>query len=107
MQITSDPSAASTYRDTTPAPYSEAWWASLAAEDLHDVVKRGFAAGDLFYAAVAETKRREEKVAEIDRLGTATQTKARRRIKRLGVVGLIGAAIVILIVAATVVTAVF
>ena len=107
MQVTSDPGAATAFRDTTPAPYSEAWWARLSAEDLHQLVERGFAGGDLFYAAVAETKRREEKAAEFDRLGAAAEAEARRQKKRLGVIGLIGATIIVLIVSVTVVTAIF
>ena len=107
MQITKDPGAVAAFADSSPAPYSEAWWERVSAEELHQLVERGFAGGDLFYAAVAETKRREEKVAELGRFEAAAEAEARRHKKRLGVIGLIGAAIVVLIVSATIVAAVF
>jgi len=47
-----------------PAPESEEWWASLSGEELHNILKRGLAAGDLFFAATAEAKRREREVEE-------------------------------------------
>ena len=47
-----------------PVPESQEWWASLSGDELHDILKRGLAAGDLFFAATAEAKRREREIAE-------------------------------------------
>ena len=58
-------------------PYSELWWASLTAEELHGYVARGFAAGDVFYAAVAETNRREWEIEERARAAAAAEAEER------------------------------
>ena len=38
-------------------PYSADWWEIRTAEELRDIIKRGFAGGEAFNGAVAETER--------------------------------------------------
>lgn len=42
-----------------PAQHSPEWWASLTGEELQNILKRGLVAGDIFFEASAEAKRRE------------------------------------------------
>ena len=38
--------------------FTAAWWERRSAEELRDIIKRGFAGGDAFQGAVAEAERR-------------------------------------------------
>ena len=44
--------------DEAVEPYSAAWWELRTAEELRDIINRGFSGGGAFQAAVAETERR-------------------------------------------------
>ena len=77
-------------------PYSVVWWGSRTAEELRDIINRGFAGGQQFRAAVAEAERRASE--ETKRLRTVAAAEALRRTKRKQI--LWGAAISLLIIAA-------
>ena len=61
-------------------PYSVAWWESRTAEDLRDIINRGFAGGQVFQAANAEIERRARQ--ETRRLRDLAEATARARRKR-------------------------
>lgn len=48
-------------QDSPSAPdrHSPEWWASLTGDELQNILKRGLIAGDIFFEASAEAKRRE------------------------------------------------
>ena len=50
--------------DAPVEPYSVAWWESRTAEELRDIINRGFAGGEIFKAANAEIERRDLAAAE-------------------------------------------
>lgn len=74
-------------------PYSVAWWESRTAEELRDIINRGFAGGQAFQAAVAEAERRSRE--ETKRLRALAALQAERRNKRnriiMGIVGAVAA----------------
>ena len=107
MQIISDPGAVATPCSPSPPAYSEAWWAKLSAEDLHDLVMRGFAAGEIFDAAVAETKRREDRAAKLVRDAAAADAESRRQRKLITAAGLAGVAIIVIAISAAILLTVF
>ena len=77
-------------------PYSVVWWGSRTAEELRDIINRGFAGGQQFRAAVVEAERRASE--ETRRLRAVAAAEALRRSKRKQI--LWGAAISLLIIAA-------
>ena len=67
--------------DVEPSvPYSVAWWESRTAEELRDIINRGFAGGQEFTGAVAEVERRAR--AETRRLRDLAAAEALARKKR-------------------------
>ena len=73
--------------------FSAAWWEMRTAEELRDVIKRGFAGGDAFQGAVAETERRAREATSRLRQEAAAQAAVRkRRIKILAVGALVSVA---------------
>ena len=60
--------------------YSVEWWQSRSAEDLRDIIKRGFSGGAEFSGAVAESERRASEAMR--RLRDAASVERRQR-KRL------------------------
>jgi hypothetical protein len=73
-------------------PYSVAWWESRTAEDLRDIINRGFAGGPVFKAANAEIERRAR--AETRRLREQAATEALARQNRKKVIWGIAASVV-------------
>ena len=45
--------------------YSVAWWQSRTPEELRDIINRGFAGGDAFGGALAESERRVREAARL------------------------------------------
>ena len=73
-------------------PYSVTWWESRTAEDLRDIINRGFAGGQLFHAANAEIERRARE--ETRRLRDLAAAQAVSRRKRMEIIwGLAGSAL--------------
>jgi hypothetical protein len=66
--------------------FSAAWWQRRSAEELRDIIKRGFAGGDAFQGAVAETERRARDVTQRLRESAAVEAEARRK-RRLAILG--------------------
>ena len=61
-------------------PYSVAWWESRTAEDLRDIINRGFAGGQVFKAAYAEIERRaREETRRLREQATAAALARRKR----------------------------
>ena len=60
-------------------PYSVAWWESRTAEELRDIIKRGFAGGQVFQAANAEIERRAREETRRLRDQAAAAALARRK----------------------------
>ena len=61
-------------------PYSVAWWESRTAEDLRDIINRGFAGGQVFKAANAEIERRAgEETRRLREQATAAALARRKR----------------------------
>ena len=60
-------------------PYSVAWWQSRTAEQLRDIINRGFAGGQEFPAAVAEIERRAREETRRLREQNAAEALRRRR----------------------------
>ena len=69
-----------TARRESLEPFSVAWWESRTAEQLRDIINRGFAGGPEFPGAVAEIERRARE--ETRRLRELAATEALRRKKR-------------------------
>ena len=67
--------------DEAIEPYSAAWWECRTAEELRDIIKRGFSGGFAFQAAVAETERRAR--METRRLRELAAREAALRRKRI------------------------
>lgn len=69
--------------DTSAEPYSAEWWQQRTAEELRDIIKRGFAGGEAFQGAVSETERRaREETRRLRDLAAVAADRARTR-KRL------------------------
>jgi hypothetical protein len=77
-------------------PYSVAWWESRTAEELRDIINRGFAGGQVFKAANAEIERRARE--ETRRLRDQATAEALARRKRNEMIWGVGASILALIV---------
>jgi hypothetical protein len=61
-------------------PYSVAWWESRTAEELRDIINRGFAGGQVFKAANAEIERRaREETRRLRDLASAAALARRKR----------------------------
>jgi len=82
--------------DESPEPYSAAWWESRTAEELRDIIKRGFAGADAFRGAVAETERRARAATTRLREEAAAQAVRRMKFRKIlvGSVAVSGLAIV-------------
>jgi hypothetical protein len=68
-------------------PYSATWWENRTAEELRDIIKRGFAGGLTFDAAVAETERRAREMTKRLREAAVAEAEGRRKRKRVIVLG--------------------
>ena len=77
--------------------FSAAWWEARTAEELRDIINRGFAGGGTFHGAVAETERRAREATR--RLRDAAVASASRR-KRMKVAA-IGALASVAVIAAS------
>jgi hypothetical protein len=69
--------------DAPVEPYSVAWWESRTAEELRDIINRGFAGGQIFKAANAEIERRAREETRRLRDLAAAEAVARRKRKEL------------------------
>lgn len=65
---------------TDVEPYSAGWWQLRTAEELRDIIKRGFSGGDVFHGAVSEAERRARE--ETRRLREAAAAEADRKKRR-------------------------
>jgi hypothetical protein len=66
-------------------PYTVAWWESRTAEELRDIINRGFAGGQVFKAANAEIERRaREETRRLRDLAAAEAVRRRRLIEIIG-----------------------
>ena len=72
------------------------WWGSRTAEELRDIINRGFAGGQQFRDAVAEADRRASQ--ETRRLRAIAAAEALRRIKRRKILWAAAAALLIIAV---------
>jgi hypothetical protein len=92
MQATAAPSAAN---DAPRETFSAEWWQNRTAEELRDIIKRGFAGGEAFQGAVAEAERRGREATQ--RLREAAAIDAERRKKRVRMIaGAVVAALLLL-----------
>lgn len=80
--------------DGAAEPYSAAWWELRSAEELRDIIKRGFAGGEAFQGAVSETERRARDETRRLRDAAALEAERRRKLKRVAL-GTIAAAVAI------------
>ena len=87
---TSDP------RQDASEPFSAAWWQNRTAEELRDIIKRGFAGGEAFKGAVAEAERRGREATK--RLREAAAIEAVRHKQRMRLVGFGALAVLVLLV---------
>ena len=71
--------------DTAVEPYSAEWWQHRSAEELRDIIKRGFSGGEAFRGAVSETERRAREETRRLRDMAARQADRRRWRKQAGV----------------------
>lgn len=69
----------------TSEPFSVTWWEGRTAEQLRDIIKRGFAGGQVFQDAVAEAERRARE--ETTRLRAIAAIEAVSRKRRKWIVG--------------------
>ena len=86
-----DPGARSAHE--AHEPYSAAWWENRTAEELRDIIKRGFAGGQTFDRAVEETERRAREMAKRAREAAAAEAEALQKRKRIIILGTAAAAI--------------
>jgi ribosomal protein S19E (S16A) len=70
--------------------FSADWWQRRTAEELRDIIKRGFAGGEAFQGAVAEAERRARDVTRKLREKAAIESEARRK-RRLVLLGSLAA----------------
>ena len=57
-----------------PPPYSAAWWELRTAQELRDMIKRGFEVGPAYDGAVVETERRaRERMRELRESAAAVE----------------------------------
>jgi len=81
-----------------PEPYSDAWWQERSAEELREIMDKGYRLGPAFAGATAEVERRarlrshDEEAADLDREAHSKQAR------RLIFEGMILTCILILIV---------
>lgn len=68
-----------------PAPLSAEWWAMRSAEELRDIIKRGFGVGPAYDGAVVETERRaRETIRQLrDEQAIVAQGNAKARLLAL------------------------
>lgn len=81
--------------DQAPEPYSAAWWDKRSAEELRDIIKRGFAGGQAFQGAVSETERRAREETRRLRDLAVVEAEHRRKRKKAMVLVTITAAVTI------------
>jgi hypothetical protein len=61
--------------------YSAAWWEARTAEELRDIINRGFAGGETFQGAVSEIERRARETTRRLREAAAEAKSRRKRLK--------------------------
>ena len=71
--------------------FSAAWWEHRTAEELRDIIKRGFAGGEAFQGAVSETERRARDETRRLREIAAVEAEQRRKRKRVAILASIAA----------------
>ena len=78
--------------DVASELHSAAWWSRLSAEELRDIIKRGFAGGDAFQGAVAEAERRAKEATRQLRDAAAREAERSRKLKLFILWSAVGAA---------------
>ena len=80
--------------DTAQQPYSAEWWQRRTAEELRDIINRGFAGGEAFQGAVSEAERRarEETRRLRDLAAVATERAIKRKRLVMGSIALVAIA---------------
>lgn len=84
--------------DDANQPHSAAWWEQRTAEELRDIIKRGFAGGQAFRSAVAEAERRARIETKRLRELAAQESERRNRRNRI-ILGIAGGAAAIAVAA--------
>ena len=71
--------------EAEPPPYSAAWWELRSAQELRDMIKRGFDVGTAYDGAVVETERRaRQRTRELrEQAAVVERTQARTRLLAL------------------------
>ncbi len=69
-------------RDGAAEQFSAEWWQRRTAEELRDIINRGFAGGQTFRAAVDEVERRSREETRRLRDVAARQAEAQRKRNR-------------------------
>ena len=94
MQAGIAPTAAN---DGPREPFSAAWWQNRSAEELRDIIKRGFAGGEAFKGAVAEAERRGREATK--RLRAEAAIEAEQRKKRMRIIAAAAVAALLVLIA--------
>jgi hypothetical protein len=81
--------------DEAAEPYSAAWWQRRTAEELRDIIKRGFSGGQAFHGAVSETERRAREETRRLRDVAAVEAERRRKRRRVIILGAFAATVTI------------
>ena len=76
-----------------PELFSAEWWQVLSAEELRDIIKRGYGVGPAYDGAVAETERRAREALKLVR---ESESASRHRIAIIRL-SLLGAVLAIVI----------
>jgi hypothetical protein len=72
-----------------PLPLSAEWWELRSAEELRDIIKRGFGVGPAYDGAVAETERRARESVRHLREQKATVDRGNARMRLLALTGIL------------------
>lgn len=80
-----------TVPDEATGQYSAEWWEGRTAEELRDIIKRGFSGGLAFQGAVSETERRAREETRRLRAAAAVEAERRTRRNRVIVLGTVAA----------------
>jgi len=99
MTLDSTLAAPSPHTATPNEQFSAAWWEMRTAEELRDIIKRGFAGGDAFQGAVAEAERRAREATTRLRQEAAIAAAARKRRWKLIAIGALASLAVIALAA--------
>jgi hypothetical protein len=72
-----------------PAPLSAEWWALRSAEELRDIIKRGFGVGPAYDGAVVETERRAREAVQRLREDEREVARGNAKVRLLALTGIL------------------